>query len=290
MGHNINMLEERNAEKGMDENHTARFEIEECVHFHTDDFRFVFTTQEALKIAQMFTEGKKILEDLGSPEYLEHMVQLGGVFLDGKCMHNDRLAAEVTRDGSIHVHLKNLRIHMTPMDFYEFADGMRNALMSLGQHLETEIDITADNVIIPSIAYNYLDMLKEYYSPGYQGPEVPAEKVSELRYKMKWHKRHPQGDGTKEEDLQRKSGYLPKPFPGVIPDSLNEDYLYSMCESIKKWGYASGPFYGDYMPVYKYPNGKIYLKGAHRTAALLHLGITNIKVLMTDAPTGWATE
>ncbi len=288
MGYNIKMLEERNAEKGMDENHTARLEIEECIHFHTDDFRFVFTTQEIIKIAQMFRDGRKILEGMGCPESSEHMVQLGGVFLDNKCMHNDRLAAEVTKDGSIHVHLKNLRIHMTPMDFYEFADGMRNALMSLGQHLETEIDITADNIIIPSIVNNYLSMLKGY-DAAVPVVEVPAEKVSELRYKMKWFKRHPQGNAV-EGNLQRPSGNLPKPFPGVIPEELNTEYLYSMYESIKKWGYASGPFYGDYMPAYKYPNGKIYLKGAHRTAALLHLGITNIKVLMTDAPTGWTVE
>jgi hypothetical protein len=105
---------------------------------------------------------------------------------------------------------------------------------------------------------------------------------------MKWYERHPQGDETTEADLQRPTERLPNKFPGTIPEDLNTRYPYAVYESIKEWGYAKGPFHDDLMPAYQYPNGNVYLKGAHRTAALLVLGYTEIDVLLVAPPAGWS--
>jgi len=290
MGYNIRMLEEKHAEKGLDENHTSRLELEECIHFHESDLRLVWTTEQFLKLAEVFSAAKKKAEELGSPDSTEHMNMLANVTFDSPIMHEDRIAAEVTRDGSIHVHFKNLRIHMTPMDFYEFADGMRNALMSLNNYLMQVIDITAENIIRPSVVDEYLKVLDSHLA----GDKVPtAEDVATLRYDMKWFERHP-GCGDRgqveEESLQRKSGNLPSPWQGPQPQDLSYRYLISLYGSIKKWGYASGPFAQDLMPAYQYPNGKIYLKGAHRSACLLKLGYSKIRVALAEAPTGWSVE
>jgi hypothetical protein len=72
------------------------------------------------------------------------------------------MAVEVTRDGSIHFHYKNFRLHVTAMDFYELADVMREVLLSLCVHLRKKIDITASNTICPSISNEYVKLLEEY--------------------------------------------------------------------------------------------------------------------------------
>lgn len=290
MGHNIKMLMEKRAEKGMDENHTARLELEECIHFHMDDFRFVFTVSEFLRLVELFKGAGQTLADYGNPESSEHMILLQGMFLDNKCMHNDRLAVEVTKDGSIHMHIKNLRTHMTAMDYYEFADGIRETIPELCRHLQTTINLEDPNLIFPSISDRYVEALKEYDEGKH--PEVSADEAAGLKVRMRWYERHPKGDSTVESDLQRPSGHLPSPWPGVVPEDLSFRYLFALYESIMEWGYAAGPYEDDLMPAYKYPNGKIYLKGAHRAAVLRHINseIGPVKVILAAAPTGWATE
>jgi len=285
MGHNIAILCEKPAERGLDENHTARLEIEECIHFHQDDFRLVWTTEEFLALSDDFFSAAKKLRDIGAPPTTEHMLQLSGRMFDHKCMHHDRIAAELTKDGTIHMHFKNLRLHMTKMDFYEFADGMREALLSLDKIMSTTVDITSDSVLKPGVCSEYLEMLDKYCAGEF--PKEDYTSMAGLRDLKDWYERHPKGDNTTEADLKREDGMLPSPWCGTPPIDVSRRYLFSLYESVKQWGYAGGPFNGDLMPVYKYENGSTYLKGAHRTAVLLKLGYTDVEVALADKPTGW---
>lgn len=289
MGHNICMLAEREFVSKHDVNHTARIELQECIHFHIDLFRFVWASKEFVEIAKMFNEARVKLEAMGTPEATESMNLLGGVVLEGKCLHHNRAAAEITKDGTLHTHVKNLRLHTNAMDFYEFADCIGVAKNTLCHELKRSIDITVSNMIVPSVAtVEYLPLLSRYDAGEF--PIEAAEDVVMLRKKIKWYLRHPMGDETTEADIQRPSGYLPSPFPGTPPVELNNRYLFSLYESIKKWGYASGPFFEDFMPAFQYPDGRVYLKGAHRTACLLHLGFKEIDVILSEPPSGWSTE
>lgn len=283
MGFNVKMLAEKQAAPGLHHGHALNIEIEECIHFHLEDFRFVWTTQELLKIADAFADAKKFVIDLGTPEYTDRHYTTGSVTFDGPRMHNDRWAVEMTRDGTIHIHNKSLRTHMTQADFYEYATMMGRALLSLNTALKTTINITDTNIRFPSPVSNYIPML-ERYDQGLEEKQK-AEDVSRLRDEVKWYITHPKGKETTDADLQRPSGMLPSKFPGIVPEELNTRYLFSLYESIKKWGYATGPFYNDLMPAYKYKDGSIYLKGAHRSAVLKHLGYTSVDVILTAPPT-----
>lgn len=286
MGYNIAILDERRAQKGDDDVHSARAELEECIHFHTDAVRLVFTTQEMLKIADIFITAKKELLAMGSPDTLPQMKSFGSVMFNEPCLHNDRFAVEVTLDGTVHIHHKNLRLHLSQMDFYDVADGFKDAVLTLCDHLKTEIDITASNITYHPIADKYIEQLNSYIRGN--GDRAIAEEVSKLKYDMRRYEVLPNGPNTTtEQDIQRPTGRLPDKFPGNIPDDLNKAYLLSLYESVRKWGYADGPFYGDLMPAYKYQDGRIYLKGAHRTAVLKVIGYTNIEVALSKPPTAW---
>jgi len=285
MGHNIEMLNESAAQKGDDDVHSARLELEECIHFHTDAVRLVFTTEELLKMVDIFDNAKKEILGMGSPSFLKHMVSFGNVVFGKPCLHNDRVAVEVTLDGTIHIHHKNLRLHFSQMDFYDFADSVMDAGKALCQHLKTEIDINGAGVVYHPVTENHIKLLHEYVDGKY--PKANAEDVTELKYKMRRYEVLPKGDSTVEADLQRPTGRLPDKFPGDIPVELDRNYLFSLYESIVKWGYASGPFYGDFIPAYKYSDGRVYLKGAHRAAVLKVSGYTKINVMMSTPPTAW---
>lgn len=275
------MLAEREANPGLDHGHAINIELEECVHFHLEDWRFVWTMDEFRKIASAFRQAEEKAHQLGFPNCTVEHHNLGHAILD-EPMHSDRLAVEITSNGTLHLHNKSMRLHMYPQDFYDYAEAMREAQLALNQHHAQEVNITDENIAYHSVTHLYLKWLDEYLETVDQ---VNPTEIGKLADQVRWHIRHP--NGASEDKLQRPDGHLPKYPYGQIPEDLNRRYLACIYESIKEWGYASGPFEYDYMPAYKLDTGKIYLKGAHRTAALVKLGYTNIKVVLTDPPSGW---
>jgi hypothetical protein len=73
MGYNINILAEKNALSKRDVNHSARLELEECIHFHVDDFRFMWTTKEFLHLADIFAQAKEKVTEMGCPDQSDRM-------------------------------------------------------------------------------------------------------------------------------------------------------------------------------------------------------------------------
>src|SRR3990167_6456608 len=268
MGYNISILGERHAPPGLYHGHAFNLELEECIHLHLEDLRIVLTKTEFLALTDTFKRGERFLADLGYPEASERHYTLAGCILNGKRLQSDRMAIELTREGTIHIHNKCLRIHMIQSDFWEFADMLEEAKYTLMRENLTKIRINDHNIVIPSPVSEYLTMLEEYYGGA------SALDVKELSMNVRWYITHHKGNSTTEADLQRPGGILPSDWRyGSIPTELNKKYLFSLYESIKEYGYAKGPFYGEYIQAYRYPDNKIYLKGAHRVACMKKLNI-----------------
>jgi len=287
VGRNIDILSENRAPtEGV--SHGARLEHEECVHYHEDEFRLVYTMEEFRRIAQIWVEGLEDARKIGFPETYHHISLGQGQNLGKPCLHDNRMAAELTADGTIHVHLKNLRIHLKQSEFVEFADMLAQARVSLGARHHILLNISEplpEHILIPSVVQHHRRAIQEYKRN--QNEHQSSDDIGWLAHRIRWLTEHPQGNQEVEEDLQRADGRLPLVFPSTPPADLDRKYAVVVYEAIRRWGFADGPFYGQAMPAYRYRNGQIYLKGAHRTAAALELGLKEIPVLLMDPPTGW---
>ncbi len=98
---------------------------------------------------------------------------------------------------------------------------------------------------------------------------MSANDVTLYYLKLKQHKR-----GSSSGSIQRPNGLPDGIYPYHIPEEIDIKYLFAMYESIKKYGYAKGPYDKKYITAYKLSSGedgKIYITGAHRIACLLYM-------------------
>ncbi len=299
MGENINLLSERIiGNKGMDAG--TRLELHENVHFHYKDSRFVLGGKDFYNIAKMFEDGVKKFVEMGMPESCNDAKLLAETNLrgiDGNVdgYHSNRLGCELTSDGTIHIHYRDLRIHLKKTDFLIFANVIRQGLLTLNEancvilplnNIKDDINNQKSGVFIPDIAIlKYLPLLKKYDEEIVEGKieQVSAEDVIKLNMETKFYER------LGDKNIQRPNGLNDLGlYPGLIPEELDNRYLYSIYESIKKYGYAKGPFLNEYIIAYKLDGvdrtdeGRIYIKDAHRIASLIHLGYKEIMVTLVD--------
>lgn len=286
MGENINLLSERIiGNKGMDAG--TRLELHENVHFHYRDSRFVWGGKDFYNIAEMFEKAKQEFIRLGKPENSNDAKLLAEVGLVDDGYHSNRLGCELTLDtgdNTIHIHYRDLRLHLKKADFLIFAETLYQGLLTLNGTNRVLLNIAGPEIIkenggngnisIPDIARNkYLSLLKEYDQGKYE--MVCAEDVIKLYMETKFYER------LGDKNIQRPNG-LPDKYPGLIPEDIDNRYLYAVYESIKKHGYAEGPFYHEYIVAYKLNENKIYIIGAHRIASLIHLGYKEIMVTLVE--------
>lgn len=258
----------------------TRLELEECIHFHHGAFRFVWSTEEFKKIASIFSEAFIKISEMGWPEYSEEMRLLCGENIEVLPLQYNRWAIEITSSNLVHIHIGNLRLRLTPLDFEWLANMFKEALVEFYQYEKQKINLLDDNIIFPThVRTKYLRLLDEYKS-GKHNPVKPTE-VGKLRAEVKWHIRYPKHKQTSEEDLVRS---MEKPFTfvaGTVPKKLDTKYLFAIYESIREWGYADGPFYGELLSVLSLPDGRLQVTDAHRVAALLSLGYNEIDVFVS---------
>lgn len=282
VGQNIEILAESSSTPGLHCHHAVTLELQECVHFHMEDFRFMWTVQELLAIAKAFEQAQKKVIELGIPESLEHMQMLGQVILDGDRLHQNRWAMELTKDGTIHFHNKSLRTHMFQADFQELCELFREASIELRQYGKQSINLSNAIIKYHPVVKQHRETLRSYISSNRQ---ADPNEVVKLEYQRRWYRKFPQG--KTEDTLQRPNGLLPTTWPGTVPDDFDKRYLYTIYESIKHFGYACGPFWGQLIPAYKQRDGSLYLIGSHRVASLLELGINQIDVFVCEPPSDW---
>lgn len=277
MGNINNMLSERHiGKRGMYSDH-ARLEISENIHFHWRDHRLVMEISDFESMCKMFKKAQTKWLALNKPTSSEvpykNVDILDEQDLINSGYHSTRMAVEEQDDGTIHIHYRDLRMHFKPADFIIFAQQVETSLLQYNKLKATDV-ILADLTYHP-VVNKYIQWLKEY-----DVCEKYKEEVITNMLEIKYIEAHP------SDSLIRLNG-LPKIFPGTPSEEQDKNYLISICESFKKYGYADGPFKYQYIRIYKQSDGILYVKDSHRFACLLHLGITHGQAIIIDSESEW---
>ncbi len=272
MGDILKILDEKQIGDGI-YNNEAHLEIQEMIHFHYKDLRLFFNKDNFLKVCDLFEQAKKKYLEIGTPEFTEDMISLSNIEFSSKNVGN-RLGIEVQKDGTVHIHYNDLRLHLNMGDLLVWFNVFENAANNLPQSLVQEV--TINKCWCHEVVDDYVKYLKESCSDNDE-ESVNSIKIKKIKLetKVQW------GDYFK-----RNLGFI-EPKKELIPKDLDLLYLTSVFQSIKKYGYAQGPYLNKYLVVYKNVNGRPYILNAHRLAALITLGYEKIKVYMVDKETNW---
>lgn len=287
MGINLHILSERAVTQTLYYSHECHMETRECIHDHTEDFRMVYDKKDFLALSDHWIRARKKFDELGQREpSVEHQGDLSYAVLEGQRLHHERAALEMTvggadKDGggdTIHFHYRHCRIHLTKCDFYRMHWLFTEAGKSYGKHYSSIIDLNDPKVRLRDTATDrYLKWLKEYEEGLH--PKAEADDFWDMFLDLK-HR-------TRPEEIQRPDGGFLKDVPRtrVIDEEFDKRYTFTMLECIKKYGYGEGPFKYDYMRAEWVDHEgarRLELTGSHRSACLVHLGFTNIPVVITN--------
>jgi hypothetical protein len=114
----------------------------------------------------------------GDPNFLVQIAYNEGLSPHSK-FHKDRLTVEEQRDGTFHIHYRDLRMHLSHTEFCEFADGMREAI----NHIERDDipEFPYKDIIKPT--YKLVDInLVQPYDAGHLPMEEDAEHREGIEY------------------------------------------------------------------------------------------------------------
>jgi hypothetical protein len=168
------------------------------------------------------------------------------------------MTVEEQEVGGVHIHWRDTRIHADHGHFTEFATMMQEAYLAFKKiH---KISVKLSELEHPASADIYIEWLREYEEGKYN--KVDPDDCARI--------------------CSKKNLYLA--YEKEIDDDLDREVLFGIYESMKKYGYASGPFYGDYIVCWSRDDGKRYMAAAHRWAALKALGYEEIDVCLIRKP------
>ncbi len=271
MGDIAKMLAER---KVGSEDNTTRLEIEEAIHFHYRDYRILLNKSDFLTLCDMFQSAKKELERLGSPDSTPHMHGLGEANLT-QGFATDRLGIEMQRDDTVHIHFRDLRIHIKLADFAYWAQSMWEARRGIPRTYLKRVKIK--ECVFHPVVYKYIDTLKRVYKTAKQARD-------ELSVRSELHSFR-----SNVGDFHTRNMGFPKEYGTKDSPSLDEELLVAITKSIEKFGYAqpNTPYEDLNMFAFKLEDGRVFLKGAHRVAALMFLGYDEIDVFLVKPESGW---
>ena len=187
------------------------------------------------------------------------------------------MALELCTDDTIHFHFDDMRLHIDPRTFIRLGLVFREGLQEYCKHNATVVKLS--EVEYASIVDNsYLPFLDEYVSSN-----ECKDSDNSLDVLLE-HKRC-----LRPEDEQRYSDGWLKSADGtecrarsVQLTAIDKTHLFTLFESIKKYGYGEGPYKYDYIRAERKDDGKIYLTGAHRVACLIKLGYEDVSIVVTN--------
>lgn len=284
MGINIRILAEREVDQTLYYNHECHLELRECIHDHIEDFRMVYGKDEFLNLSDHWIRARKVYDEAGQPEPAEQNIDLSYTTLEGERLHHQRAALEFTvggapKDGggdTIHFHYRHGRIHLTKRDFFRLARMFQEGLVSYSKYYQSIVDIKDPSTKLRDVAREvYLPWLAEYDEGKYPKEDPDAFWDMYLEHR----------NYIRPEEIQRPDGgwLRDRPRTRNVPEEFDRRYLFTVLESIKKYGYAEGPF--KYELVRAQPvrgSDLIEITGSHRAACLVHLGYRNIPVVITN--------
>ena len=234
-------------------------EAAENIHVHWRDTRIQLFPEDFDNFSKYVANAHSKWTEMGKPVQDDRNINLGDPF---KCkapgFFCDRMTVEEQEAGGIHIHWRDTRIHADHGHFIEFATMVQEAHLAF-KNIHKEV-IKLSEIEHPAVADTYVEWLQDYIisAPGTIDGDSCAEFCREKNLCLA-------SDSPISEDLDRK-------------------VLFSIYESIKKYGYARGPFFGDYVVCWLKDDGKVYMAAAHRWAALKMLEYDEVTVCLIRVP------
>lgn len=256
MGHIRNLLSSRIVTSESGYQHFV-MEAAENVHIHWRDTRIQMLPEDFEKLKLSVDTAYSMWVDKGKPIQNDANINLGEPF---KCKDPgffcDKFTIEEQQTDGIHIHWRDTRIHSDVGHFLYFAGMVSESVIAF--KLAKKERVKFSSLIKPAITKVYDEWLNDYLRLGIV---ANADDVVRLSFE--------------------KSRYLTD--NKLIPEDLDKKLLFSIYESIKRYGYAQGPYYGDYIECWKTSEG-IYMAAAHRWSILNKLGYDEVDVCIIPPP------
>jgi hypothetical protein len=288
MGHHLKLLAEEQVDQTLYYDHGCVLELRECIHDHFEDMRPVYTKEEFLAMSDHWIAARKKYDELGQPEPNEQNATLHGFQLPGVRLHHERAAVEFVRGGAdkdgggdtVHFHYRHVRTHLSKRDFNVLCDLWKQSERCYARFVNERINLTGPEVQLGQVARDqYVPYLQEYIS----NQDIPRGDPDDF-----WDMYLDSKQLIRPEEEQRPDGGWLLDENGnevrsrVLPENFNKRYLYTVYESIRKYGYGEGPFKYDYVHVQRLPDDTYLVRGSHRAASLVVLGYTDIPVVIIN--------
>src|SRR3990167_1249862 len=207
MGYNLRLFAETCSPYYYGDTKPIRLELEECIHFHVGQHRFMWTTDEFQRICTLFSTALSRLKDIGLPNQSDKMCLLAGQYLPSHGLQSNRWALELTKgdQSQVHIHLGEYRFHMPLIDFGYLCGMFKEAQQDMCLTMPTIVDLKSNNIILPAhVKIQYLPLLEGYYGKYHLGQDIRCslrrvlpEEIGKLQYLVKRSIAHSAG-----EDIQ----------------------------------------------------------------------------------------
>lgn len=263
MGKIRSILSEKEIGKGFYDR-SARLEIHEKIHFHLNENRFIWDKETFLKMIELFKEAEMQYYAIGCPEETSDMNLLAREdnFLE-QLSHN-RIATEEQKDGKIHIHFKDLRIHVGMGDFYVFCETFENAWLSVCQDHTELVDIK--DLKYHPVVEEYLEWLKDY-----KDTSESWQFLKRMITRMK---------SAVGKFSERNIGF-PEGYPVSIDPKVQRRYLYALYKDIVEKDIQSP------IVCYRLKDGSLQVINSHRFAIEKFSGMSSIKVVVIEKESNW---
>lgn len=242
---------------------TARLEIDEAIHFHTYENRLIWDKETFLKMVELFKEAEITYYKLGCPNTTEKMHLLAGVDLPKQLSHN-RIGIEQQPDNKIHVHYKDLKIHINDGDLYVFCETFENAWLSMCMDHSEVVDIK--DLKYHPVVDEYMEWLKEY--------KYTSEN---WRYLKRMITKLKSAVGKFSE---RNLGF-PEGYPVSVDPKIQRRYLYALYKDITENDIQSP------IVCYRLKDDSLQVVNSHRFAIEKFSGVNSINVVVIQAESNW---
>ncbi len=242
---------------------TARIEIEECLHLHLNDCRFIMDKERFLLLVELFKEAEVAYYKLGCPDTTEKMHLLAGIDLPKQLSHN-RIGIEQQPDSKIHVHYKDLKIHLNDGDLYVLCETFENAWLSMCMDHSKVVDIK--DLKYHPVVDNYVEWLKEY-----------KDTSENWRYLKRMITKIKSAVGKFSE---RNLGF-PEGYPVSVDTKIQRRYLYALYKDITENDIQSP------IVCYRLKDDSLQVVNSHRFAIEKFSGMSSINVVVIQAESNW---
>jgi len=256
MGKIKHLLSRRETLSGSSYKHFV-MEAAENIHLHWRDTRINLYVDEMAPFYKYVKGAYEKMVELGFPSQDDRNINLGDPMeCKSPGYFNNIASIEEQEVGGVHIHIRDTRIHIDQAHFMEIAYMFKEALINFLNANKRLVKL--DQCTYPAgVTEKYLDMLDNG-----DIDDVDASLCGKYAY-----------DRDREETLS-----------GKYSDTTDRLLLSAIYASIKQYGYADGPFHGEYAVVWEILNKSLYFTGAHRYAVLKKLGYNEIYACVIPAP------